>query len=67
MKLYVDYEFNCEKENMLENHWKEIWENIEWLPLDSGIIDFSPWIVFLPFRIFLNKRGLFWFSWKKMI
>lgn len=29
MKLYIDYEFNCEKENMLQNHWKEIWENIE--------------------------------------
>lgn len=29
MKLYMDYEFNHENENMLENHWKEICENIE--------------------------------------
>lgn len=29
MKLYMDYEFNYEKENMLGKYWKAIWENIK--------------------------------------
>lgn len=30
MKLYMDYEFNYEKESMLGKYWKAIWENIKW-------------------------------------
>lgn len=29
MKLYMDYEFNYEKESMLGKYWKAIWENIK--------------------------------------
>lgn len=42
MKLYMDYEFNHEQENILEHHWEEACENIEWLSLNGEIIDFFP-------------------------
>lgn len=29
MKLYMDYEFNYEKESILGKYWKVIWENIK--------------------------------------
>ena len=29
MKLYMDYEFNYEKESILGKYWKAIWENIK--------------------------------------
>lgn len=34
----MNCKFNYEKENTLENYWNKICENIEWLPLDDGII-----------------------------
>lgn len=30
MKLYMDYEFNYEKETMLGKYWEAIWENTKW-------------------------------------
>jgi hypothetical protein len=40
MKLYMDYEFNYEKESILGKYWKAIWENIKWSSLDCGILIF---------------------------
>lgn len=30
MKLYMDYEFNYEKESILGKYWEAIWENTKW-------------------------------------